>query len=86
MPEPTSIILLGGGLLGALIRLAKRSFEQAKRIMDIVLSLIFILILSPAVLIISIVVKITTPGPLLSKQNTRGKKRQTFLPCTISDQ
>ncbi len=78
MPEPTSIILLGGGLLGALIRLAKRSFEEAKRIMDIVLSILFLFILSPAVLIIALLVKVTSPGPVLVKQTRVGKGGKLF--------
>lgn len=52
-------------------RIAKRSF-------DIIFSLIAILILSPVLLLIAIGVKVTSPGPIIFKQERVGLNRRTF--------
>ncbi|MCL2088614.1 MAG: sugar transferase [Oscillospiraceae bacterium] len=50
----------------------------AKRMTDIIGSLIGIIILSPFFLIVSIVIKSTSSGPVFFKQNRLGKDGRTF--------
>ncbi|MDX9702882.1 MAG: sugar transferase [Candidatus Auribacterota bacterium] len=78
MPEPTSMILLGGGLCGMTVRLAKRCFEQTKRIADILLSLLFLTVLSPAAIAIAIAIKANSPGPIIFNQIRVGKHGKLF--------
>ncbi|MDI6602221.1 sugar transferase [Calorimonas adulescens] len=51
---------------------------KLKRIMDIVLSLIAIVILSPLFLIIAIIIKLDSPGPVFFTQNRIGLNGTTF--------
>jgi lipopolysaccharide/colanic/teichoic acid biosynthesis glycosyltransferase len=50
-----------------------------KRIFDIVFSLISVLLLSPLLLIIAIVVKSGSRGPVIFKQSRAGKDRKSFV-------
>lgn len=50
-----------------------------KRSIDFILSIIGIIILSPVLLIISILIKISTTGPIFFTQNRVGKKGRMFL-------
>lgn len=49
-----------------------------KRVLDILVSLTAILILSPLLLIIPILIKIDSPGPVLFRQNRVGKHKKCF--------
>lgn len=49
-----------------------------KRIIDFIMALIGIIILSPILLILSIIIKVTSPGPILFKQNRVGKDNIEF--------
>ena len=50
-----------------------------KRAVDIVVSSLLILVLSPVLLVISILIKVTMPGPLLFKQERIGRGRLPFV-------
>ena len=58
--------------------LAKKNFSLiAKRILDIVMSLILLLLCTPIILVISIIIKVDSQGPIVFKQErvtTYGKK------------
>ena len=58
----------------------KRSFYDIffKRVIDIVLSLLGLLILSPVFLIVCLAVLIDDPGPIFFSQRRVGKKKQFF--------
>lgn len=49
-----------------------------KRLFDFVMSLIGIVVLSPIILIVSLAVKFTSPGPMLFKQRRIGKNNVEF--------
>ena len=49
-----------------------------KRLFDFVMSLIGIVVLSPIILIVSLAVKFTSPGPILFKQRRIGKNNVEF--------
>ncbi|MEG0290986.1 MAG: sugar transferase [Erysipelotrichaceae bacterium] len=50
-----------------------------KRLMDIVLSLTGIIILSPILIVIGIIIKLTSSGPILFKQERVGKDNISFM-------
>ena len=78
MPEPTSVILLGGSMVGMVFRLAKKCFQEMKRLFDIILSSIFLILLSPFLLIVIAVIKLTSSGPVIFSQVRVGKNGKLF--------
>ena len=54
------------------------SYEVAKRILDFTVSLIALIILSPLLLIISILIATTSKGPVIFKQDRVGKDGKIF--------
>lgn len=53
-------------------------YTHIKRLIDIILSIVLILVLSPLFLIISIIVKIDSPGPIFYKQIRTGQSMKDF--------
>lgn len=78
MPEPASVVILSGGLMGVLIRYARAKFAQAKGFFDIVFSLLAILVLSPLYLCIALGIKLTSKGPIIYTQERVGKNGKIF--------
>lgn len=54
------------------------TYRYGKRIMDIVLAIPTLIILAPLILLVSILIKIDSPGPVLFKQVRVGKWGQPF--------
>ncbi|MEI7668224.1 MAG: sugar transferase, partial [Erysipelotrichaceae bacterium] len=54
-------------------------YSAIKRGVDIILSLLGMLILSPLFLILMIAIKIDSEGPILFKQKRIGKHKKTFM-------
>lgn len=52
--------------------------KYIKRILDFLLSLAGIIILSPLLLLLAIIIKVTSPGPVLFKQERVGKDNKYF--------
>ena len=77
-PEPSTIVLMGSGLLAALVRFARRRFEEFKRGFDIVVSFFGLLISFPIVLISMFLIKVTSPGPVFFKQARVGRDGTLF--------
>lgn len=53
-------------------------FSRRKRIFDLSVSLLFILFLSPLFLIIALLIKLTSPGPVFFRQKRLGKNKKVF--------
>ena len=53
-------------------------YRFVKRTIDFLLSLILILALSPALILISFAIRLTSPGPALFKQKRVGIHKKTF--------
>ena len=54
-------------------------YKYVKRVMDFIMALIFIIILSPVMLIVSLLILIQRDGPILFKQERPGKDGKIFL-------
>ena len=50
-----------------------------KRLLDIIISLLVLVILSPVLLITAIAVKVTSPGPIIFKQRRLGLGGKEFI-------
>lgn len=57
------------------------SYAILKRVMDFVLSASFLVILSPMFLIVAILIKIDSPGPVFFRQERTGKNGRVFRIC-----
>lgn len=78
VPEPSTVALLGSGILAALMRFARRRFAEFKRGFDIIVSLAGLIVSFPIVLISILVLKITSPGPAFFKQTRVGRCGNVF--------
>jgi len=59
--------------------MAERNPNIAKRIFDILISLFAIIILSPALIVIAVAIKISDKGPAIFKQERAGKEGSPFV-------
>ncbi|MFC1510675.1 sugar transferase [Candidatus Omnitrophota bacterium] len=67
-PEPQTMVLFGGGFLGMLMSFVRRTYNTVKRVFDVVSSIAGFIILSPILLIVALMVKLTSKGPILYSQ------------------
>jgi lipopolysaccharide/colanic/teichoic acid biosynthesis glycosyltransferase len=58
---------------------AKKGFSATKRIMDVVGSALALVLLSPLLVIISAVIKLTSPGPVFFRQKRVGQHGASFV-------
>lgn len=56
----------------------KKTYLKIKRILDVIFSIIGIIVLSPVLLIVSILIKLTSKGPVIFKQQRIGKDGKVF--------
>jgi lipopolysaccharide/colanic/teichoic acid biosynthesis glycosyltransferase len=77
-PEPATLILMLGGVSGILVRYVKKGFEQIKRAIDIVLSVIGLTITSPILIFSAILIKLDSKGPIIYKQIRLGLNNKVF--------
>ena len=54
-------------------------YTHVKRILDILLSLLALVVLSPLLLIVAAIVRITSPGPVFFRQKRVGKGKTHFM-------
>ncbi len=77
-PEPTTMMLFGGGFLGMVMSFVRRTYAITKRAIDIIGSILGFIILSPIMLLTMILVKLTSKGPILYSQIRVGKDGKNF--------
>lgn len=73
-----SLILLTTGIIGYIVRFARRKFRQFKRCFDVVVSIIGLVAASPILFISAIIIKVVSPGPVLFRQKRVGKGGNLF--------
>lgn len=77
-PEPSTMVLFGSGLFGMMISFIRKTYYIAKRILDILISVIAVILLSPLFLITALLVKLTSRGPVIFTQIRSGKDDKPF--------
>lgn len=72
-------LTMGSGLImGILIRFARRRFQEFKRGFDFLAASVGLFLLSPLFLIVSILIKLDSPGPIFYRQKRVGKDEKIF--------
>ena len=78
-PEPGTLMLFGSsGALSAIVQFARRRYRDAKRIFDICLSAVGIIISLPILLIAMALIKLTSKGPIFYTQKRVGENGKIF--------
>lgn len=77
-PEPSTVALMGSGILAGIVRFARRRFAEFKRGFDIVVSIAGLLVTLPVVLISILIIKVTSPGHAFFKQMRVGVGGELF--------
>jgi lipopolysaccharide/colanic/teichoic acid biosynthesis glycosyltransferase len=77
-PEPQTLVLFMSGIVGVIVHYARKSFRAAKRILDYVLAAIGILVASPVFILLALLVKATSQGPVIYRQIRVGKDGKNF--------
>jgi lipopolysaccharide/colanic/teichoic acid biosynthesis glycosyltransferase len=78
VPEPSSLLLFGGGIFTMMVTFLRRTYTIAKRGMDIITATFALIILFPLCVLIAILVKFTSKGPVFYSQIRSGKDGQPF--------
>ena len=78
MPEPVTIVALGGGLIGLSGHLARRYFQVAKEVMDIVAGSVALVLSLPVLALCAVMIKLSGKGPVIFRQVRSGKDGNVF--------
>jgi lipopolysaccharide/colanic/teichoic acid biosynthesis glycosyltransferase len=78
MPEPVTIVAVGGSVMGLAAHLARRYFEIAKEVADIILGFIALLLVMPVIALCALLIKLSDGGPVLFSQVRVGKDGRLF--------
>ncbi len=77
-PEPSTLALLFSGVIGVIVRVARKSFQAFKRGMDYVIAATVLVVAAPLMALIALMVKLTSPGPVIYSQTRVGQGGRNF--------
>lgn len=77
-PEPSTLVLFGSGIFGMIVSFVRRTYAIAKRGMDIMISIVAIIVLSPLFILAAVLIKLTSRGPIIFTQMRVGKDGSLF--------
>lgn len=77
-PEPSTLFLILSGIGSMIVRFAQRSFRKFKRASDLFLATLGLFICSPLLVFSAILIKLTSKGPAVYKQERVGQNGEVF--------
>ena len=78
MPEPATLLGISGAVITLGIHLARRFFDTAKEVLDIVLGFIALVLSLPLLVVCAIIIKLSSRGPVFYGQDRVGKDGKVF--------
>lgn len=78
MPEPVTILGFGAGILGLSAHLARRYFDVAKEVFDVLLGCVLLVIVLPLMMACAILIKLSDGGPVVYVQVRLGREGKPF--------
>jgi exopolysaccharide biosynthesis polyprenyl glycosylphosphotransferase len=78
VPEPSTLALFGSGILSMVIAFLRKTYNITKRVMDLTVAVLALLILSPLCLLVALLIKLTSKGPVFYSQVRSGKDGKFF--------
>ena len=78
MPEPTTVIAVGTGVMGLGAHLARHYFDTAKEVLDIILGTVAFLVTLPLFVFCLLLIKLTSRGPVFFTQVREGQDGRLF--------
>jgi lipopolysaccharide/colanic/teichoic acid biosynthesis glycosyltransferase len=79
MPEPVTIVGVGLGFVALTSHLARRYFETAKEVADIVFGFVALVLCFPVLAMCALVIRLSSGGPVLYRQQRVGKDGRLFM-------
>jgi len=76
VPEPSTILLIGAGLLGLLFEVSKKNFRGMKQFMDTAGALAGVCVACPVMAFVAGLIKVDSPGPVVFVQKRVGRHRR----------
>ncbi len=77
-PEPSTLVLFGTGFFGMVVGFIRRTYAMVKRVMDIVTASAALILLSPIMVLVAVLIKCTSRGPVFFTQTRVGKDGRLF--------
>ncbi|MDY7010588.1 MAG: sugar transferase [Planctomycetota bacterium] len=78
MPEPITLVAVGGGMIGLATHLARRYFEMAKEVVDVILGTVVLILSLPILGVCAIIIKLSSKGSVFYSQVRAGKNGKPF--------
>jgi lipopolysaccharide/colanic/teichoic acid biosynthesis glycosyltransferase len=78
MPEPVTLVGVGGGLVGLMVHLARRYFETAKEVLDIVGAAAALALSAPLLAGCAVLIRLCDRGPVFYSQIRVGQGGKHF--------
>lgn len=78
MPEPITLLAVGGGVITIGTQLARRYFEMAKEVLDVIAGTVILLLVLPLLAFCAILIKLSSPGRVFFTQVRVGKDGVPF--------
>jgi lipopolysaccharide/colanic/teichoic acid biosynthesis glycosyltransferase len=76
LPEPSTTVLFSLAIAGLILQVSKKFYIRLRRLLDIIISIIALAVASPIMIVVAIIIKIDSPGPILYKQIRVGLNRR----------
>ncbi len=78
VPQSAGIVLMGSAIFGFFLRFIRKRYLQFKPLVDYVLSFVGLIVALPLLIVVAIIIKVTSPGPIFYMQERVGRNDRLF--------